>query len=80
MCGVLKSAGSRISDKYKSDIKETLIQLQSTAHEGNRLAAARCLGILCNCLSDEQLITLMKVRKEQCIHSNNQLHLSGESS
>ena len=46
---------------YKVDIKDTLIKLQDTAHEGNRLMAAQCLGILCTCLTDEQLIEVVKV-------------------
>ena len=46
---------------YKVDIKDTLIKLQDTAHEGNRLQAARCLGILSTCLTDEQLVEIVEV-------------------
>ncbi len=46
---------------YKVDIKDTLIKLQNTAHEGNRLQAAKCLGILCTCLTDEQMLEVIKV-------------------
>lgn len=58
---MLHTAGSRMNDKYKSDIKDTLLQLQNTVHEGNRLMAADCLGVLCTCITDEQLVELMKV-------------------
>lgn len=46
---------------YKVDIKDTLVKLQDTAHEGNRLEAAKSLGILCTCLTDEQLVDVVKV-------------------
>ena len=37
------------------------MKLQSTAHEGNRLQAAKCLGILCTCLTDEQMVDVIQV-------------------
>ncbi|XP_019853006.1 PREDICTED: eIF-2-alpha kinase activator GCN1 isoform X2 [Amphimedon queenslandica] len=60
LCGVLKSAGKRMSDKHKLDIKDTLIQLQNTVHEGNRFKSANCLGIILMYLSDAQLVDIMK--------------------
>ena len=50
-----------MSDKYKGDLQDTLVALQHTAHEGNRLEAAKCLGTLCTCLSDDQLVSLFEV-------------------
>ena len=49
------------NNKYKEDIKDTLIKLQDTAHEGNRHEAAKCLGILCTCLLDDQLVDAVEV-------------------
>ena len=54
------------NNKYKEDIKDTLIKLQDTAHEGNRHEAAKCLGILCTCLLDDQLVDTVEVR---CVYT-----------
>lgn len=62
---MLKAAGNRMNDKIKNEIKETLIQLLHTVHEGNRLKSATCLGILTTCFNNEQLIQLMKVKEER---------------
>ena len=55
-----------MSDKHKLDIKDTLIQLQNTVHEGNRFKSANCLGIILMYLSDVQLVDIMKVEGGYC--------------
>lgn len=68
--GVIMSAGQRMGDKHKIEIKDTLLALQSTAHEGNRLQAAQCLGAMTPCISDDQLTALLKVRWNLHVEDN----------
>jgi hypothetical protein len=70
LSGVLKAVGPKVNEKYKMDIKDTLLQLQNTTHEGNRLTASSCLGILCSCLSDDQLISLFRSHLVNTVSSN----------
>ena len=68
-----------MSDKYKGDLQDTLVALQHTAHEGNRLEAAKCLGTLCTCLSDDQLVSLFEVFENissSCLPIHLPIHLS----
>lgn len=61
---MLQSVGGRLTDKYKGDIKDTLVALQSTGQESNRLEAARCLGQLVCCLTDDELVKVLKVKAQ----------------
>ena len=58
---MLQAAGKRITDKHRGEVRETLVALQSTAQESNRLEAAKCLGLLCGYLPDDELCVLLKV-------------------
>lgn len=59
LCGVIKVGGQRMSEKHRGEILMTLVTLQTTAQEGNRLQAAECIGALCAHLGDQELRTVM---------------------
>ena len=61
LCGVLQAAGKRITEKHRGEMRETLVALQSTAQDSNRLEAAKCLGLLCAYLPDDELSALLEV-------------------
>lgn len=57
--GVIQAGGQRMSEKHRGEILATLLVLENTANEGNRLQAAQCLGVLCAHLSDAELQSLL---------------------
>lgn len=60
LSGVIKAGGQRMSEKHRVEILTTLLALQTTAQEGNRIEAAGCIGALCAYLGDQDLQSIMK--------------------
>lgn len=59
LSGVIKAGGQRMSEKHRGEIIATLLALQTTAQERNRMEAAECIGALCAHLSDQDLQSMM---------------------
>ena len=59
LSGVIKAGGQRMSEKHRGEILATLLALQTTAQERNRMEAAECIGALCAHLSDQDLQSMM---------------------
>lgn len=59
LSGVIKAGGQRMSEKHRGEILTTLLALQTTAQERNRMEAAGCIGALCAHLSDQDLQSMM---------------------
>ena len=56
------AGGSKMSDKVRKEILETLEDLLSTKQDVTRSTAAACLGAMCTCVTEDELTFLLNMQ------------------
>ena len=54
-------AGSKMSDAIRKQITTTLQGLLSSTDDTTRTTAAACLGALCSCLKEDELVVVLRM-------------------
>ena len=59
--GCITGAGSKMSNKIRGEVVQTLEGLLASTEDSTRTTGAACLGALCQCLSQDELAIVLQM-------------------